>query len=406
MKSNAFASVPLAPLNDEIIKVNEAFRKDTRQDKLNLSLGVYRLENGVLPVFESVKLAEQAIIADEIQSGGGKAYAPIEGQPEFCAASKQIIFGAGSSQDNITTVQAIGGSGALTLAAIFARLHLDTKVIHLTQPCWANHPGIFELQGLALNSIPYYNKENCRLETMRTFESLRALPANSVVLFQGACHNPSGMDLGNKDWETLADICEQRHLIPIIDLAYQGLAHSLEEDAFAAQLFAKRALPCFIAHSFSKSLSLYGERVGSLSVITDSAKSAQAVKSQLKNIIRPLYSNSPVHGAKIAAHVINKPNLLMQWQTELQTLRQRILSLRRALVSELKALGVDQELSHISEGNGMFALLKLSPQQVAELAAQHAIYLVADGRTCIPALSLESTKRLARALSDALKGKN
>lgn len=397
--SKPFAAVSLAPLNDEIIKVNEAFRKDARSEKLNLGIGVYRLENGALPVFESVKRAEQAVIAQEMRDGSGKGYAPIEGLAEFRQTSAQLIFGSElCKQDNIVTVQTIGGSGALSLAAIFAKQHLNCRTVHLTQPCWANHPGIFELQGYTTNSLPYYDKLACKLDIQGLLTSLQTLPEQSLLLLQSSCHNPSGIDLAPEDWEKILFVCKSRNLLPVIDLAYQGLAQSLDQDAWPARLFAKHGLACFIAHSFSKSLSLYGERVGSLSVVTDSAKSAQAVLSQLKNIIRPLYSNPPVHGSKMAAEIFSSPELFSLWQEEISTLRERIFELRKALVENLQNAGFSQDLSYIANGHGMFCLLKLSAAQVSQLAERFGIYIVPDGRTCIPALSKQNVRRVAEAI--------
>lgn len=396
---NPFAEVPLAPLNDPIIKVNEAFRGDPRRDKLNLAMGVYRLESGVLPVFESVKRAEHTIIAREIKDGTGKGYPPIEGPLAYRKACAEIIFGRElSARENIATIQTVGGAGALAVAAIFARKHLARREVYLTQPCWANHPGVFELQDYKVNSLPYYDRASCKLNYAGLLQALRELAPGSLFLVQGICHNPSGVDLATAQWQELAELSKERKLLPLIDLAYQGLAHSLEEDAYPARLFAEQRIPCFIAHSFSKSLSLYGERVGSLSVVTDNVAGATAILSQLKNIVRPLYSTPPDHGAKMVAEIYASPELSALWQDELSTLRQRLGELRAAFVRALKEAGNTHDLSYISQGHGMFCLLQLTPQQVAQMAEQFAIYIIPDGRTCIPGLSLQNVTRVAQAI--------
>ncbi len=399
LEQSAFAAIPFAPLHDQIVAVTEAFRKDPRKEKINLSIGVYRDEQGILPVFESVKQAEAMIAEQERSSGTGKAYSPIEGLPEFREASSKLIFG-NVSREHIVTVQTIGGSGALTLTAILAREFLAPEKVYFSDPCWVNHPGIFKLQKVKTAKLPYYDAERCKLLFDDFCSSLERLSSGSIVLLQASCHNPSGVDLSKQQWRTLSDLFKENQLIPILDLAYQGLAESLEDDAYAARLFANEGIPGFVAHSFSKSMSLYGERTGSLSIVTESAEQAQAVMSQLKNIIRPLYSNAPIHGAKIAATVLNDSTLSSQWQNEVGQLRTRINGLRRLLAAELKKNGVTDDLRYIAEGHGMFALLKLTPQQVAQLAEKHALYLVPDGRICIPALTMENVERVAKAIGN------
>lgn len=395
----AFREVPLAPLTDQIIAVTEAFRRDSRNEKINLSIGVYRDEQGRLPLFESIRRAETVIAEQEARSGGGKPYAPIEGLPEYREATCRLIFGDEIDTARVVTVQTVGGSGALTLAAIFIREFLKPSTIYLASPCWANHPGIFQLQKLSTTGIPYYDRTKCRVDIDGLKSALDTIPEQSVVLLQAACHNPSGVDLKREDWKQLAHIFQRRGLVAFIDFAYQGLAETPDQDAFAVRHFANEDIPTFVAHSFSKSMSLYGERVGSLSVVTENRQQAQAVMSQLKNIVRPLYSNSPIHGAKTATVVLNTPDLNTLWEIELGQLRTRITSLRHDLCAALTKHGVRENLEHIANGHGMFALLNLTPQQVAKLAEQHAIYLVPDGRICIPALSGESVERVAAAIA-------
>ena len=386
---------------DPILSLNEAFQKDPRPDKINLSIGIYFDDEGRIPVLASVREAEAQMLA----ASGTKSYLPIEGDAAMRRAVQALLFGAGHPairDGRIATLQAVGSSGGLKVGADFIRRWLPGSAVWVSDPSWDNHRAMFEGAGLAVHTYPYYDAETGGLRFDAMCEALRALPPQSIVLLHACCHNPTGVDLTRAQWDQLAPLLAERQLLPLLDLAYQGYGDGIEDDAYAVRLLADQGLTFFVANSFSKSMSVYGERAGALSLVCADAAEAELVLGQLKAAVRRNYSSPPIHAAGIVARVLTDAKLRPQWEGEVAAMRQRILAMRQRLHTVLKAKRPDRDFGYFLTQRGMFSYTGLTAAQVDRLREEHAVYLVRSGRMCVAGLNAGNVERAAAAFAAVL----
>ena len=401
MTSSLFASVELAP-RDPILGLNEAFNADTRSTKVNLGVGVYYDDNGKLPLLTAVKAAEKA----RLEAMPARGYQPIEGPASYNQAVQNLVFGASSplvTEKRVITVEALGGTGALKIGADFLkRLKPNAKVL-ISDPSWENHRALFESAGFEVGTYAYYDAatQGVNFEGMKA--SLSAAAPDTILVLHACCHNPTGADLTEAQWKEVVELIKAKNLIAFIDMAYQGFAEGIDADAVALKLFAASGLQYFVSSSFSKSFSLYGERVGALSIVTASSEEAGRVMSQVKRVVRTNYSNPPTHGGAIVATVLSSPELRQQWEDELAGMRVRIKEMRNALVEKLQARGVAKDVSFINRQRGMFSYTGLSAEQVERLKTEFGIYAVSTGRICVAALNSKNIDYVADAIAAVLK---
>ena len=401
MTASIFATVEMAP-RDPILGLTEGFNADTRATKVNLGVGVYYDDNGKVPLLAAVKAAEKA----RIEAAPARGYQPIEGLAAYNQAVQKLMFGAESSlikDGRLITIEALGGTGALKVGADFLkRLYPDTKV-YISDPSWENHRALFESAGFTVETYPYYDAAARGVNFAGMKAGLAALPANSVVVLHACCHNPTGADLSAAQWAEVVEVVRTQNLVAFIDMAYQGFADGIKEDAAALDLFTASGLQFFVSSSFSKSFSLYGERVGALTMVAASRDEAARVMSQVKRVIRTNYSNPPTHGGAIVAAVLSSPELRQQWEDELAGMRERIRAMRVALADKLKAKGVAQDFSFIVKQRGMFSYTGLTAEQVEKLKADFGVYAVSTGRICVAALNSKNIDYVADAIAAVLK---
>ncbi|MGY8525096.1 amino acid aminotransferase [Paracidovorax citrulli] len=395
-----FSAVEMAP-RDPILGLNEAFNADTRPTKVNLGVGVYFTDEGKIPLLRAVQEAEKARLATATPRG----YLPIEGIAAYDQAVQNLLFGKDSAllrEGRVVTAQALGGTGALKIGADFLkRLYPDAQVA-ISDPSWENHRALFEAAGFPVVNYRYYDAASHGLDFAGMVESLNSYPANTIIVLHACCHNPTGVDLSVEQWKQVVSLIKERNLIPFLDMAYQGFADGIDQDGAAVQLFAESGLPFFVSSSFSKSFSLYGERVGALSVVTTSKDEAQRVLSQVKRVIRTNYSNPPTHGGTIVATVLNSPELRAMWEEELAEMRERIKQMRHALVDKLAAKGVARDFSFVKAQRGMFSYSGLTTEQVERLKSEHGIYAVGTGRICVAALNSRNIDAVVDAIAAVL----
>ncbi len=386
---------------DPILSLNEAFQKDPRPDKINLSIGIYFDDEGRIPVLASVREAEAQMLA----ASGTKSYLPIEGDAAMRRAVQALLFGAGHPairDGRIATLQAVGSSGGLKVGADFIRRWLPGSAVWVSDPSWDNHRAMFEGAGLAVHTYPYYDAETGGLRFDAMCEALRALPPQSIVLLHACCHNPTGVDLSRPQWDQLAPLLAERQLLPLLDLAYQGYGDGIEDDAYAVRLLADQGLTFSVANSFSKSMSVYGERAGALSLVCADAAEADLVLGQLKAAVRRNYSSPPIHAAGIVARVLTDAKLRPQWEGEVAAMRQRILAMRKSLHAVLSAKRPDRDFGYFLTQRGMFSYTGLTAAQVDRLREEHAVYLVRSGRMCVAGLNAGNVERAAAAFAAVL----
>lgn len=396
-----FSTVEMAP-RDPILGLNEQFNADTNPNKVNLGVGVYFDDNGKLPLLQCVQAAEKTMMEKPTARG----YLPIDGIAAYDAAVKSLVFGADSEpvkSGRVATVQGIGGTGGLKIGADFLKkLNPNAKVL-ISDPSWENHRALFTSAGFTVESYRYYDAAKRGVDFAGMLADLNAAPAGTIVLLHACCHNPTGVDLTNGQWQTVLDIVRSRGLIPFLDLAYQGFADGLEADAYAARLFAEAMSPVFVTSSFSKSFSLYGERVGALSVVTASAEEAARVLSNLKRVVRTNYSNPPTHGGQIVATVLGDPQLKALWDRELGGMRERIKAMRKRLVDNIHARVPGTDFSFVLEQRGMFSYSGLTKEQVRRLRAEYSIYAIDTGRICVAALNSKNVDYVADAIAAVIR---
>lgn len=400
---NLFSSVQLAP-KDPIFGLTEAYTADQRPTKVNLGVGVYYTDEGKVPLLKAVLEAEKEIVAKE----SPRAYIPIEGPNPYNSAVQNLLFGANSpliKDGRVVTAECLGGTGALRVGGDFVK-RLDTGApAAISAPSWENHRGIFESAGYQVLEYTYFDPKTRGVDFEGMVKSLESFPAKTLVILHACCHNPTGADLTTEQWKKIISICQTRQLIPFLDIAYQGFADGIEEDGAAVRLFADSGMSFFVSSSFSKSFSLYGERVGALSIVTQSKEESTRVLSQLKRVIRTNYSNPPTHGAAIVATVLNSPKLRQMWEDELAEMRGRIKAMRQGLNQKLAAAGVQQDFSFIEAQRGMFSYSGLTADQVAKLQEQDGIYALSTGRICVAALNTKNLDRVAQAIARVLVSK-
>ncbi|NNB15773.1 amino acid aminotransferase [Pseudomonas fragi] len=391
-----FSAVEMAP-RDPILGLNEAFNADTRTSKVNLGVGVYCNEEGRIPLLRAVVEAETIRVAQHASRG----YLPIDGIAAYDQAVQKLLFGAESpllAAGRVITTQAVGGTGALKIGADFLKQLQPGAVVAISDPSWENHRALFETAGFPVQNYRYYDAASHDVNRAGMLEDLNALPVGSIVVLHACCHNPTGVDLTPADWQNVLDVVKAKGLIPFLDMAYQGFGDGIDEDAAAVRLFAESGLSFFVSSSFSKSFSLYGERVGALSIITESREESARVLSQVKRVIRTNYSNPPTHGATIAAAVLNSPELRAMWEEELAEMRLRIRGMRLQMVELLSKKAPGHDFSFVARQRGMFSYSGLTVEQVTRLRTEFGIYALDTGRICVASLN----QRNIEAVTDAI----
>lgn len=395
-----FSAVEMAP-RDPILGLTEAFNTDSRPDKVNLGVGVYYNEEGRIPLLRAVAQAEKA----RVEAHAPRGYLPMEGIASYDSAVQELLFGARSAlveSGRVVTSQSLGGTGALKIGADFLKRLLPDAVVAISDPSWENHRALFETAGFPVQNYRYYDPFSNGVNRGGMLEDLRALPARSIIVLHACCHNPTGVDLQTEDWKAVLEVLREREHIPFLDIAYQGFGDGLEQDAEAVRLFAQSGLSFFVSSSFSKSFSLYGERVGALSIVTGSRDESIRVLSQMKRVIRTNYSNPPIHGAMVVSNVLNSPELRAMWEQELSEMRNRIHSMRLELVGRLAELGAKRDFGFVAEQRGMFSYSGLNTEQVERLKSKHGIYAVGTGRICVAALNHNNIGHVVEAINDVL----
>ncbi len=383
---------------DPILSLNDAFQKDPRPGKINVSIGIYFDDQGRIPTLESVRRAEHQIV----EAGGAKPYQPIEGAANCRAEVQKLLFGAGHeavASGRIATIQSVGSSGSLRVGADFIHRYFPESAVWVSDPTWDNHRAMFEGAGLAVHSYPYYDAATGGVNFDAMLDALRTIPKRSVVLLHACCHNPTGVDLTHAQWQALIPLLRERELLPFLDLAYQGYGEGIAEDAFAPRALVDAGVPFFIANSFSKSMSLYGERCGALSVVCANAEEAGRVLGQLKFTVRRNYSSPPIFGGQIVARVLGDPTLRAIWEGEVAAMRERIAAMRKSLHEVLSAKLPGRDLSYFLTQRGMFSYTGLSAAQVDRLREEFAIYLIRSGRMCIAGLNRGNVEATAVAMA-------
>jgi aromatic-amino-acid transaminase len=394
---------------DPILSLNEDFQKDPRPGKINLSIGIYFDDAGRIPVLDSVRRAEAQVVA----RNAAKPYLPIEGAANFRAEVQKLLFGAGHEAlvaGRVATIQSIGSSGGLKVGADFIARWLPGSAVWVSEPSWENHRAMFEGAGLAVHSYPYYDAATGALAFEAMCDAVRRLPAKSVVLLHACCHNPTGVDLTRAQWDALIPLLAEGDLLPYLDLAYQGFGDGIAEDAYALRALAAtrgrdgRPLSFFVANSFSKSMSLYGERCGALSVVCADPDEAVNVLGQLKFTIRRNYSSPPIHGGQIVAAVLGDADLRHAWEGELEAMRVRIQAMRRALHATLVQKMPSRDFGYFLTQRGMFSYTGLGPAQVDRLRDEFAVYLLRSGRICVAGLNSGNVEATGLAMAAVLDG--
>ena len=386
---------------DPILSLNEAFQKDPRPHKVNLSIGIYFDDAGRIPVLDSVKAAEAQMLA----AGGTKSYLPIEGDAAMRGAVQALLFGADHpalKDGRVATLQTIGSSGGLRVGADFLKRWLPDSAIWVSDPTWDNHRAMFEGAGIAVHTYPYYDAQSGGLKFDAMCDTLRGLPPRSLVLLHACCHNPTGVDLTRAQWDALVPLLAERQLIAYLDLAYQGYGDGIDADAYAVRLLASKGLPFIVANSFSKSMSVYGERAGALSVVCADKAEADLVLGQLKATVRRNYSSPAIHAAGIVSRVLSDATLRPQWEAEVAAMRERILAMRESLHGVLAAKLPGRDFGYFLTQRGMFSYTGLSAAQVDRLREEHAVYLVRSGRMCVAGLATTNVERTATAMAAVL----
>ncbi len=395
-----FAAIEMAP-RDPILGITEAFNADQHPEKTNLGVGVYYDDNGKVPLLGCVQKAESLLMAKL----SPRTYLPIEGLAAYDKAVQELVFGADS--DVVTgkraiTAQAIGGTGALKLGADFLKRFAPNAQVWISDPSWENHRALFESAGFVVNNYPYYDAATRGVNFAGMLDTLKTMPAGSIVLLHACCHNPTGADLSDAQWTQVIEVMTQRGLVPFLDMAYQGFGDGIAEDGKVVRQFTAAGGPLFVSNSFSKSFSLYGERVGALSIVASSTEEASRLMSQLKRVIRTNYSNPPMHGGQVVATALATPELRQLWEEELAGMRVRIKAMRQSLVEKLKAKAPGHDFDFVVQQRGMFSYSGLTKAQVERLKNEYSIYAVDTGRICVAALNSRNIDRVVDAIAQVL----
>jgi len=398
MSKSILAAVQMAP-RDPILGVTEAFVADQNPNKVNLGVGVYCDDNGKVPLLECVRRAER----ERVEAGPPHSYLPIDGLQSYDRAVMELVFGAEAAKSGrIVTIQALGGTGGLKIGADFLRRVEPAAQVWISEPSWENHRALFENAGFTVNSYPYYHAKTRGLDFEGMLGALEAMPAGSIVVLHACCHNPTGVDLSRRQWQQVLEAVKRRGLVPFLDLAYQGFGDGIDADGYAVRLFAESYSPIFVSSSFSKSFSLYGERVGAFSLLAGDADEAARALSQIKRLVRTNYSNPPTHGGQIVATVLATPELRALWEHELAGMRDRIKAMRKALVEKIHARAPGADFSFILDQRGMFSYSGLTKAQVERLRAEYSVYAIDTGRICVAALNSKNIDYAAEAIAKVI----
>jgi aromatic-amino-acid transaminase len=394
-----FSAIEMAP-RDPILGITEAFNADQNPAKINLGVGVYYDDNGKVPLLACVQKAEEILIA----APAPRTYLPIEGLAAYDKAVQELVFGADSAviqEKRAITVQAIGGTGALKIGADFLKRFAPDAQVYISDPSWENHRALFESAGFVVNNYAYYDAATHGVNFAGMLAGLKAMPRGSIVLLHACCHNPTGADLTSAQWDEVIAAVTSGGLVPFLDMAYQGFGAGIAEDGAVVRRFAAAGGPLLVSNSFSKSFSLYGERVGALSVVAATGEEASRLMSQLKRVVRTNYSNPPVHGGKVVATVLTTPELRQMWEDELAGMRVRIKEMREAFVAKLKAKAPGHDFAFVRDQVGMFSYSGLTKAQVEQLREQ-SIYAVDTGRICVAALNSRNIDIVIDAIAKVL----
>lgn len=398
--SSLFNAIEMAP-RDPILGITEAYNADTNPRKVNLGVGVYTDDNGKVPLLECVKRAEAQMTA----AAAPRSYLPIDGLAAYDKQVQALVFGADSNvvqEGRAVTVQSLGGTGGLKIGADFLKRFNGGAEVWISDPSWENHRALFESAGFTVKTYPYYDPASHGVNFAGMLAALEGAPAGTVIVLHACCHNPSGVDLDDTQWGQVIEVIGRRQLVPFLDLAYQGFSRSIEEDGAVVRRFAATGRPLLVSNSFSKSFSLYGERIGAFNFVAESKEEAQRVLSQLKRIVRTNYSNPPTHGAQIVATVLGTPELRTLWEQELGAMRDRIKAMRQSFVSKLKAKLPNHDFSFVAHQNGMFSFSGLTQAQVARLKTEFSVYAVDSGRICVAALNTRNIDTVVDAIAHVL----
>ncbi|MBD8541789.1 aspartate/tyrosine/aromatic aminotransferase [Oxalobacteraceae sp. CFBP 13708] len=397
--ASLFSAIEMAP-RDPILGITEAFNADTNTAKINLGVGVYYDDKGKVPLLECVQKAEAKLMEHPTP----RTYLPIEGLAAYDKAVQELVFGADSpviQEKRALTVQAIGGTGALKIGADFLKRFLPASDVYISDPSWENHRALFESAGFTVHNYAYYDAATRGVNFDGMLAALKAMPAGAIVVLHACCHNPTGADLTQDQWDQVIAAVQAGNLVPFLDMAYQGFANGIDEDGAVVRRFAATGMAMLVSNSFSKSFSLYGERVGALSIVATTSEEATRVLSQLKRVVRTNYSNPPTHGGKVVATVLATPELRKLWEEELAGMRVRIREMRGAMVEKLKAKAPGHDFEFVRQQVGMFSYSGLTKEQVGKLRDE-SIYAVDTGRICVAALNSTNIDRVVDAIAKVL----
>ncbi|PUA16590.1 amino acid aminotransferase [Glaciimonas sp. PCH181] len=401
LPASLFTAIEMAP-RDPILGVTEGFNSDQNPSKTNLGVGVYYDDNGKVPLLECVRKAE----AQLIEKLSPRTYLPIDGLAAYDKAVQELVFGADSAvikEKRAITVQSIGGTGALKLGADFLkRFSADDTQVWISDPSWENHLALFESAGFTVNSYPYYDPATRGVNFAGMLAALKSIRSGSIVLLHACCHNPTGADLTSDQWTEVIQVVVERGLVPFLDMAYQGFGDSIEEDGEVVRRFTEAGGPLFVSNSFSKSFSLYGERVGALSIVATSTEEAGRILSQLKRVIRTNYSNPPIHGGQVVATALASPELRTLWEEELAGMRVRIREMRQLLAKKLKEQAPAHDFEFVTKQRGMFSYTGLTKAQVEKLRDEFSIHTIDTGRICVAALNTKNIDYVVAAIAKVL----
>ena len=395
--ASLLASAQMAP-KDPILGVTETFNADQNPNKVNLGVGIYYDDSGKVPLLKCVRQAEIQLA----EKGAPRSYLPIDGLPAYDRAVRDLVFGADSTavkENRVITVQTLGGTGGLKIGADFLRRLLPQSQVWISDPSWENHRALFENAGFMVNAYPYYDAISHGINFSGMIKSLKAIPAGSIVVLHACCHNPTGVDLSAAQWTEVIDAVVSGGLMPFVDIAYQGFDDGIEPDGEVVRRFAQAPCPVFVSNSFSKSFSLYGERVGALSVVAGDSAEAARVLSQLKRTVRTNYSNPPTHGGQIVATVLTNPELRALWEKELAQMRERIREMRRQFVEKLRMRLPQSDFGFMTRQRGMFSYSGLSKTAVERLRNEFSVYAIDTGRICVAALNSRNVDHVTAAIA-------
>ncbi len=397
MTESLFSAIKMAP-RDPILGITEAYNADASPTKVNLGVGVYTDDSGNVPLLECVKRAEAQLVA----AASPRSYLPIDGLASYDKLVQALVFGADSpaiAEGRAITVQSLGGTGGLKIGADFLKRFNPDAEVWISDPSWENHRALFESAGFVVKTYAYYDAASHGIDFPGMLGTLERAKAGTIIVLHACCHNPSGVDLTTQQWDQVIEVIGRQQLIPFLDLAYQGFSRSIEEDGAVIRRFVAEGKRLLVSNSFSKSFSLYGERIGAFSLVASSKDEAQRLLSQIKRVVRTNYSNPPTHGARIVATVLGTPELRALWERELATMRDRIKTMRQNFVAKLKARLPAQDFSFVAHQNGMFSFSGLSQDQVARLKTEFSVYAVDSGRICVAALNTRNIDTVVEAIA-------